>query len=78
MPQHRRSKQSQFTRTVADAEVFPPGPTQVSVKMLVRVSAPVDCVPLVALAPCHAPEAVQLVAPVDDQVSVELAPLVID
>jgi hypothetical protein len=38
------------------------------------VNGPVDCVPLTALVPAHAPEAVQLVASVDDQVSVVLAP----
>jgi hypothetical protein len=35
----------------------------------------VDCEPLVALVPDHAPEAVHEVAFVADQVSVELAPL---
>ena len=40
------------------------------------VSAPVDCEPLVAaLAPDHAPEAMQDVALVADQVSMELLPL---
>ena len=39
------------------------------------VNAPVDCVPEVALVPDQAPEAVQLVALVDDHVSVELPPL---
>jgi len=39
------------------------------------VRAPVDCEPLVALVPDHAPEAVHEVAFVADQVSVELAPL---
>ena len=41
------------------------------------VSAPVDCEPLRALLPDQAPEAVQAVAWVDDQVSVELPPLAI-
>ena len=41
------------------------------------VSAPVDCVPLTALAPDQPPEAVQEVALVADQFSVALAPLVI-
>jgi hypothetical protein len=40
------------------------------------VSAPVDCEPLIALVPDHAPEAVQDVALVADQVRVELLPLV--
>ena len=39
------------------------------------VSAPVDFEPLVASEPDHPPEAVQLVALVEDQLSVELAPL---
>lgn len=41
------------------------------------VSAPVDCEPLVALLPDHAPEAVQVVALAETQVSVALPPLVI-
>jgi len=41
------------------------------------VSTPVECVPLTALLPDHAPEAMQLVALVADQVSVALLPLVI-
>jgi hypothetical protein len=41
------------------------------------VSAPVDCEPLRALAPDQAPEAVQAVALVADQVNVALLPLVI-
>jgi len=36
----------------------------------------VDCEPLAALLPLHAPDAVQAVAFVADQVSVELVPLV--
>jgi hypothetical protein len=40
------------------------------------VSAPVDCVPEVALAPDQSPEAEQEVALVEDQVSVEDPPLV--
>jgi hypothetical protein len=39
------------------------------------VRAAVDCEPLVALVPDQAPEAVQEVALVADQVRVELAPL---
>jgi len=41
------------------------------------VSAPVDCEPLMASLPDHAPEAVQEVALVADQLSVALLPLVI-
>jgi hypothetical protein len=39
------------------------------------VSAPVDCEPLAALLPDQAPEALQEVAFLADQVSVELLPL---
>ena len=63
------------TVTVVDCEALPPLPVQLNVKVLVLVKAPVDCEPLVALAPDHDPDAVQTVASVDDQVSVELAPL---
>jgi hypothetical protein len=38
-------------------------------------STPVDCEPLIGLLPLQAPEAVQAVAFVADQVSVELVPL---
>jgi hypothetical protein len=41
----------------------------------VLVSAPVDCVPVTAFAPDHAPEATHEVAFVDDHVSVALLPL---
>ncbi|HEX3847013.1 MAG TPA: hypothetical protein VHV81_06495 [Steroidobacteraceae bacterium] len=47
-----------FTDTVADCVALPPLPVQVSVKVSVWVSAPVDCVPLTALVPDHPPEAV--------------------
>jgi hypothetical protein len=39
------------------------------------LSAPVDCEPLMAWAPDHAPEALQAVAFLDDQVKVALLPL---
>jgi hypothetical protein len=39
------------------------------------LSAPVDCVPLVALVPDHPPEAMHDVTFVDDHDSVELSPL---
>jgi hypothetical protein len=42
---------------------------------LVAVTAPVDCEPLVATDPLQAPEAVQAVASVEDQVNVALPPL---
>jgi hypothetical protein len=41
------------------------------------VRAPVDCEPLTALVPDHAPDAVHEVALVADHVNVELAPLAI-
>ncbi len=43
--------------------------------MIVALSAPVDCEPLVAKVPDQPPEAVQAVAFVEDQVKVEVAPL---
>jgi len=39
--------------------------------LLLAVSAPVDWLPEIALVPDHAPEAVQEVASVDDQASIE-------
>ena len=64
-----------FTVTVADCWVVPPAPVQESCKFGLVVSAAVLLVPLVATVPLQAPEAVQVVALVDDQVSVELDPL---
>ena len=46
--------------------------------MPLAVSAPVDWLPKVALEPDHPPEAVQVVAFVEDQESVEAPPLVTD
>jgi hypothetical protein len=53
----------------------PPVPVQISVKLVVAAIAPVDWLPLVALAPVQPFEAVQPVALVELQVSVEEAPL---
>ncbi len=64
-----------LTETVADWAALPPGPVQVNVKLEVAVSAPVDCAPLIALAPDHAPEAEHAVAWAEDQVKVALPPL---
>jgi hypothetical protein len=64
-----------LTATVADWVALPPVPVQFNVKVLVAVTAPVDCEPLVATDPLQAPEAVQDVALVEDQVKVELPPL---
>ena len=64
------------TVTITDLFAVPPLPVQVSVNVLLAaVSAPVLEEPLVARLPDHAPEAVQLVALVDDQVRVEDSPL---
>ncbi len=46
--------------------------------MAFAVRAPVDCEPLVAGAPDHAPEAVHEVAFVVDQLKVELLPLTME
>jgi len=66
-----------LTVTVADWVALPPAPLHVRVYVEVLVSAPVDCEPLVASDPDHAPEAVQEAALVEDQVRVALAPLAI-
>lgn len=64
-----------LTETVADCAALPPAPAQVSTKVEFAFNTPVDCEPLSALLPLHAPDAVQEVALSDDQVSVEEAPL---
>lgn len=63
------------TVTVTDCAALPPGPVQVSVKFVVAVSAVRTSLPPVALVPLHPPLAVQLVALVDDQLSVDDPPL---
>lgn len=55
------------TVTVADWVALPPGPAHVSVKVSLWVSAPVDTDPLRGSPPLQAPDALQLVALVDDQ-----------
>ncbi len=62
------------TETVTDWVALPPVPVHASPKVELAVRAPVDCEPLAALVPDQAPEAVQEVALVADQVNVELAP----
>lgn len=64
-----------LTATVALCDTEPPLPVQVMVNVVVALSAPVDCEPLVPRAPDQPPEALQLVALVEDQLSVELPPL---
>lgn len=61
--------------TVADCDAEPPAPVHVSVNFVVAVRAGVAFEPAAASAPLQPPEAVQAVALVDDQVSVEVAPL---
>lgn len=63
------------TVTVTDCVADPPGPVQASSYSVVLVSAPVDQVPLIATAPFHPPDAVQLVAFGAFHVKVELPPL---
>ena len=62
------------TLTVTDCDALPPVPLQVSVKVLVVLSALIPSAPAGARAPDHAPDAVQLVALVDDQASVVAPP----
>jgi hypothetical protein len=62
------------TVTLTDRLVVPPAPVQASVKLLLAVNAALTWLPDVALEPDQAPEALQLVAPVEDQVRVVVAP----
>jgi hypothetical protein len=64
-----------LTDTVADCAALPAAPVQVSLKVELARSAPVDCDPFKAFLPDHAPDAVHEVAFSDDQVKVELAPV---
>jgi hypothetical protein len=63
------------TVTVADCDAEPPEPVQVSVYFVVAVRAKVTFEPLIGSEPLQPPEAVHDVALVEDQVSVDLAPL---
>lgn len=65
-----------ITETTTDALPIPSGPVQVMPNWVVFVRAAEDSLPTVALAPDQPPEAVQEVAFVDDQVSVDNPPLV--
>ena len=60
--------------TATDCVAVPPAPVHVSVYAPFAVSAPVDCVPDVAFEPLHEPEAVQAVAFVVLQLSVDADP----
>ncbi len=66
-----------LTATVAllVAGVVPLAPVHVRVNVVVALSAPVLALPLIASLPDHPPEAVQLLALLEDQLSVEAEPL---
>ena len=68
----------EVTVTVADCAALPPAPVQFRVYVAFAVSVPVDCEPLMALAPDQAPAAVQAVAFVADQLKAELLPLTME
>ena len=73
--QGRGQEAGGFTETVTDCSGdVPPGPVHWKVKVALVVSAPVEALPETALVPLHAPLAVQLVAPVELQVSVAEPP----
>ena len=57
------------------AGVVPLAPLQVRVNVVVALNTPVLALPVVGSLPDHPPEAVQLVAFVDDQLNVEADPL---
>ncbi len=65
----------EVTVTVADCAALPPAPVQLRVYVVLALSAPVDCEPLVGSLPDQPPEALQEVAWVVDQASVEPLPL---
>lgn len=60
--------------TVTVRVTEPPAPVQASAKLLKAESGPVDSLPAVPFAPDQSSEAVQEVAPVDDQVSMDDPP----
>lgn len=63
------------TATVAEALAVPPEPVQAIENVLELINAPLGSLPEVSLLPDHAPEAVQEVASLEDQVRVEDPPL---
>jgi hypothetical protein len=63
------------TVTVTALLLVPPPPVQAKLNVLVVVSAVLTKLPEGALVPLHAPLALQLVAFVDDQLSVVMPPL---
>ena len=64
-----------LTVTVADCAALPPGPVQVSVKLVAALTAPVLALPVVGSLPDQPPGAVQPAAFVEDQARVEADPL---
>ena len=60
--------------TITDSHTEPPPPVHSRVKLVVPFRTPVASSPLVGLLPLQPSRAVQLVALVDDQLSVELSP----
>jgi hypothetical protein len=64
------------TLTVVLCEAEPPAPVQAKVYLVAVVSFAVLCEPIVACVPLQPPEAVHEVALVDDQLSIDAAPLV--
>ena len=63
------------TVTVTVCDAVPPAPEQLSVKFVVAASGDVVCEPLTALVPLQPPDAVQLLALAEVQLSVEVPPL---
>jgi hypothetical protein len=63
------------TVTVADWDAVPPVPVQLRVNLVVAVREAVACDPAVGCDPLQPSEALQEVAFLDDQVSVDVAPL---
>jgi hypothetical protein len=63
------------TDTVVDCPAEPPAPVHVSVYLVALVNAEVAWEPFIAMLPLHPPEAAHAVAFVEDQDSIEVAPL---
>jgi hypothetical protein len=64
----------ELTETAADCVALPPGPVHVNEYVELADTAPVDCEPVSPLEPLQPPDAVQEVALVLDQASVEEVP----
>ena len=66
---------AEVTETVAAWVALPPAPVHVREYVALALRAPVACEPLAAFAPDQAPEAVQAVMLLADQVNIALLPL---